>query len=80
MVRVMLREGGSAPIPLAYRSWELWREERRRPPLPPAPLAPAGTSFCATCWGQGRILEPARNEEGLIPVLCPCCGGEGTVR
>lgn len=38
-----------------------------------------GTSFCALCWGAGRILGPAANGEGLIPVACAHCGGTGTV-
>jgi hypothetical protein len=44
------------------------------------PLAPAATCFCATCWGQGRIWSPARNGEGLIPVTCRACDGQGVCR
>lgn len=32
---------------------------------------------CPECWGQRRILEPARNGEGLIPVACGRCLGTG---
>ncbi len=38
---------------------------------------PAGT-FCAACWGAGRILTDAPNGEGLIPVRCAACDGRGT--
>lgn len=32
---------------------------------------------CPTCWGQRRILEPARNGEGLVAVACQGCLGVG---
>lgn len=66
---------------VAWTSWVDWREERRRETaVPPAPLVPEGVSFCAACWGQGRIHSPARNGEGLVPVRCGTCGGSGMVR
>lgn len=34
-------------------------------------------TFCALCWGQAYVLEPARNGEGLIPLPCDGCGGTG---
>lgn len=40
----------------------------------PVPLA----VFCALCFGQRRIWEPA--EDGtLLPVVCEACGGAGRV-
>jgi DnaJ-class molecular chaperone len=30
---------------------------------------------CPTCWGQGRILEPAPDGGGLIPSICEGCLG-----
>ena len=70
---------GSAPVLVRYTTWREWRSERTRQPLPPAPLAPAGVCFCGMCWGAGRIHEPARNGEGLIPVRCAACAGAGVV-
>ncbi|MFN8110610.1 MAG: hypothetical protein U0Y82_12320 [Thermoleophilia bacterium] len=68
-------------IPVAYRSWDEWRVDRQRRTVEePIPLVPASASFCAGCWGQGRTWSPARNGEGLIPVACPVCDGEGVVR
>lgn len=32
---------------------------------------------CLYCWGQRRIIEPARNGEGMIAAPCPDCGGTG---
>ena len=69
---------GSPPIPVRYNSWDAWRAEVSHP-LPPAPLIAAGTSSCPACWGQGRILEPARNGEGLVPHPCETCSGGGLV-
>ena len=74
-----VQEPGS--IPVAYRSWCDWRTERRRTTdASPLPLVPTGVSFCASCWGQGRTWSQARNGEGLVPVPCTGCGGEGVVR
>ncbi len=74
-----VREPGSAPV--AYPSWTDWRVDKRdSPDVVPVVLVPSGTSFCATCWGQGRIWSQARNGEGLIPVRCPACDGERVVR
>lgn len=68
-------------IPVAYRSWLHWREDRQRDrDASPLPLVPTGVSFCASCWGQGRTWSQARNGEGLVPVTCAGCGGEGVVR
>ena len=69
---------GSPPIPVRYDSWDAWRAEVSHP-LAPAPLVAAGTSSCPACWGQGRILEPARNGEGLVPHPCERCDGGGLV-
>jgi hypothetical protein len=41
-------------------------------------LRAARIAPCATCWGQGRLLEPARNGEGLVPVACEACLGTGS--
>jgi hypothetical protein len=68
-------------IPVAYPRWRDWRAERREiATAPPLPLAPAGTCFCATCWGQGRIWSAARNGEGLIAHRCPVCDGQQVCR
>jgi hypothetical protein len=67
---------GMPPIPVRYSDWREWRDVRLDD-LPPAPLAPATGCFCAACWGQGRMLEEARNGEGLVPVACADCGGSG---
>jgi hypothetical protein len=65
---------------VAYENWDSWRDERRAVSTqPPPPLVPQGVSFCAQCWGQGRIHRPARNGEGLIPTACGTCGGTGLV-
>lgn len=48
------------------------------PPAPPPRRAPGGGTFCAMCWGAGRILVAARNGEGRIPVTCGTCAGTGT--
>jgi len=67
-------------IPVVYDSWGEWREDRRRILTePPLPTAPATVAFCALCWGQGRIWSAARNGEGLIPVACGHCQGQGVV-
>ena len=74
-----VQEPGS--IPVAYRSWMDWREDRQRATCyDPVPLVPIGVSFCASCWGQGRTWSQARNGEGLVPVTCAGCDGEGVVR
>lgn len=66
---------------VAYESWCDWREDRRRDATTePLPLVAAGTSFCAHCWGQGRVYAPARNGEGLVPAPCPVCDASGAVR
>jgi hypothetical protein len=65
---------------VAYPSWGAWRIDRRAgADLDPLPAVPVDSSFCALCWGQGRILSPAANGEGLIPVRCPYCDGERVV-
>jgi hypothetical protein len=69
---------GMPPVPVRYGSWSEWRRGRSAV-LPPAPLVPQGTSFCARCWGAGRIFEQARNGEGLVPVRCEGCDGERAV-
>jgi hypothetical protein len=74
-----VREPGSVPV--AYPSWGDWRiDKRESADQDPCVLVPAKTSFCATCWGQGRIWSQARNGEGLIPHRCPACDGERVVR
>ena len=65
---------GMPPVPVRYGSWAEWRTGRGAV-LPPAPLVARGTSFCALCWGAGRLFEEARNGEGLVPVRCEACGG-----
>lgn len=66
---------------VAWPTWGDWREDRRRDAeVEPVPLIPAGVSFCASCWGQGRIHRQARNGEGLVPTACGTCGGTGLVR
>lgn len=52
---------------------------RRAAPAPAVPdAAPAAVwEPCPTCWGQRRILSPAGNGEGLVPVACPGCLGVG---
>lgn len=73
-----VQEPGS--IPVAYRSWLHWREDRQRVrDDSPMPLVPTGVSFCASCWGQGRTWSQARNGEGLVPVTCRGCDGEGVI-
>jgi hypothetical protein len=69
----MIIHEGRPPLPVVYRDWAEWRGFRREDEPGVAPVA-TGT-FCATCWGQGRLLSPARNGEGLVPVACPTCGG-----
>lgn len=32
---------------------------------------------CSWCLGAHRYLEPALNGEGLIPVICANCRGDG---
>jgi hypothetical protein len=51
----------------AYRL-ALPRSDRRAPDLPRTP--------CPTCWGQGRILEPA-GPRRLVAVTCDTCLGTG---
>jgi hypothetical protein len=69
-------------IPVAYASWVDWRLDRRDTAHldDPPPLVAVGTSFCADCWGQGRVWRAARNGEGLVPCRCATCEGEGVVR
>jgi len=69
---------GSPPIPVRYESWDAWRADLTHP-VPPAPLVAAGTASCPGCWGQGRVWEPARNGEGLVPHRCGTCAGSGLV-
>ena len=69
---------GSPPVMVRYESWEVWRADLTEA-LPPAPLIASGTASCATCWGQGRVWEPAANGEGLVPHPCAACGGGGLV-
>ena len=64
-------------IPVVYPRWRDWRIDRREAAdAEPLPLVPHATSFCAMCWGQGRIWQPARNGEGLIPQRCSYCDGQ----
>jgi hypothetical protein len=74
-----VNEPGSVLV--AYPSWIDWRVDRREAAAtdPPSQI-PSSTSFCATCWGQGKIWSPARNGEGLIPTCCPTCDGERVVQ
>ena len=66
-------------LPVCYVDWAQWRETRTETALGlPADLVVV-RCFCAFCWGAGRIVEDARNGEGLIPVTCERCLGEGTV-
>ena len=75
-----ITEGHSSALPVLFESWEEWRNEKRTEvKLPPAPLVPANTVFCGFCWGQRRIIAPAANGEGNIPVTCPHCQGSGLV-
>jgi hypothetical protein len=68
-------------IPVAYPRWLDWRtDQRKSADYEPLPLVPSATSFCATCWGQGRIWSAARNGEGLIPQVCPVCDGQRVCR
>jgi hypothetical protein len=69
---------GSPAVPVRYDNWEEWRRDVTSP-VAPAPLIAPKTSSCARCWGQGRHFSPARNGEGLVPVVCPDCGGSGLV-
>lgn len=65
---------------VAYPNWDEWRIDRRAAATrEPAPIVASNTSFCAACWGQGRIWTAARNGEGLIPVRCAACDGECVV-
>jgi DnaJ-class molecular chaperone len=71
-------------LPVVYRSWSEWRAHcrtRRDTARGSAGAAPnvAATEFCATCWGNGRILRHARNGEGLIPTACGACDATGRV-
>ena len=76
-MRVMTVQEGEPRASVAYESWSAWRT--RQCIDPSAPSAPLGSCFCATCWGAGRYMEPARNGEGLIPVPCPSCCGTGAI-
>lgn len=66
-------------IPVRYESWREWRMEKIREARARAlaPLVEPRTEPCGHCWGQRRILTPAANGEGLVPVPCPACGGTG---
>jgi hypothetical protein len=70
-------------VPVVYRSWREWRVHCRTRDVGPTPPVAArsvtSTEFCATCWGNGRILRPAGNGEGLIPTGCRPCHGTGQV-
>jgi hypothetical protein len=68
---------GEPRTAVAYDSWSDWRT--RQGIDPGALSAPLGSCFCAICWGAGRVFEPARNGEGLIPTACPTCCGTGSV-
>ncbi|HSJ72912.1 MAG TPA: hypothetical protein VK904_01235 [Miltoncostaeaceae bacterium] len=69
---------GALRVLVLYETWAAWRDERRLEGLRPVP--PAAThQFCAVCWGQGRIVGPAANGEGPIPIACLTCGGTGRV-
>jgi hypothetical protein len=69
---------GAPPLPVVYASCDAWRLAKRTA-LDPAPPLPAAVVFCAICWGQSRILSPAANGEGVIPVVCAHCEGDGAV-
>jgi hypothetical protein len=63
---------------VVYETWSEWRrakldDARQRR----GPLVEPGTAPCGRCWGQGRILEPAANGEGLVPRPCLPCLGRG---
>lgn len=74
----MIAVTGPDRIPIAYPSWHAWRADRRESQLAPPPTTRHHSAgFCAMCWGQGRIWSPARNGEGLIPVACRSCDGQG---
>jgi hypothetical protein len=73
----IVSEGRSA-ILVRYDDWAHWRIAQGGG-VTPFPLLAEGTCFCAGCWGQGRILTPAANGEGLIPLACPTCMGLGIV-
>ena len=73
----IVTEGRSA-ILVRYDDWAHWRIARVGAATR-YPLLAEGTCFCACCWGQGRILTPAANGEGLIPVACATCEGLGAV-
>ncbi|MEW6582679.1 MAG: hypothetical protein AB1416_07965, partial [Actinomycetota bacterium] len=62
--------------PVLWPSWSWWRRVRRAAGRSTAPSRPTA-DWCLTCWGAQRILEPARNGEGLVPVVCPACLGTG---
>jgi hypothetical protein len=68
---------GALRLPVAYETWAAWRDERRLEEPPPD--RPAASEFCAMCWSQGRIIAPAANGEGGIPVACVTCAGSGRV-
>jgi hypothetical protein len=68
-------EDGTFSRRVIYAGWAEWRELRRDRP-DDAPLVPAGVASGATCWGNGRYLQPAANGEGLVPRACPA-GGSG---
>lgn len=73
----IVSEGRSA-ILVRYDDWAHWRIARVGG-VTRYPLLAEGTCFCADCWGQGWILTPAANGEGLIPLACSTCGALGMV-
>ena len=76
-MRALTVREGEPRSSVAYESWSDWRARQCTDPA--ALSAPIGSCFCAICWGAGRLLEPAMNGEGLIPVSCPTCCGTGSV-
>lgn len=45
----------------------------------PVPNETPELVMCGMCWGQKKIFELSQNGEGLIPIDCGYCGGEGKV-
>jgi hypothetical protein len=67
-------------LPVVYESWAHWRRERaEHMDFLVQELPTATTEFCAVCWGNGRILSPAANGEGNVPVTCGHCDGRGSI-
>lgn len=74
----------------AYVGWRHWRASRELAadadsvnvtpgPSPPTGGRPVDAAFCPCCWANGRILSPAANGEGLVPLVCDACAGTGRV-